>query len=378
MTKEPLRIVLILSRIEQTGVTTHTLDLTEGLVKEGHEVFLITGGVTEDKSDRVYQFYEEFKSLGVPITEFITPEGGKLRKLGDSFRLVLQIRKAIKRINPQVIHVQSPYLTFIPWLLGKKYLTTLHNTRLTRSLKFKKPTHMIAISEESKAMSQRVFGIAEKDITIVNHGVKDRFRTSVNEDEKLRLKAKHDISTDKIVIGCVGRTTWQKGCDVLIEAAARLSASDKENIQLLFLGGEEGTPPHRWIHDEINKNKVAGFTKVIPFQDPKPFYDIFDIFVLPSRMESFPLVPVEAMMSGCAVIRSDTEGAFEQTYHEKDGIIFKSEDVAQLTEQLTSLINDRKSRERLGKNAKDKALERFTIPVMTKNTITLYQRFKNY
>jgi len=65
-------------------------------------------------------------------------------------------------------------------------------------------------------------------------------------------------------------------------------------------------------------------------------------------------------------------------FHEKDGIIFKSEDVAQLTEQLTSLINDRKSRERLGKNAKDKALERFTIPVMTKNTITLYQRFKNY
>lgn len=378
MTKEPLRIALILSRIEQTGVTTHTLDLTEGLVKEGHHVFLITGGVTEDKSDRVYQFYDEFRNLGVEITEFITPAGSKLKKVLDSFKLVNQIGKAIKKINPQVIHVQSPYLTFIPWLLGKKYLTTLHNTRLTTSLKFKKPTHMIAISEESKAMSQRVFGIAEKDITIVNHGVKDRFRTPISQQEKLLVKAKHAISTDKIVIGCVGRTTWQKGCDVLIEAAAGLSALDKEKVQLLFLGGEEGTEPHQWIHKEIQKNGVSGFTKVIPFQDPKPFYDIFDIFVLPSRMESFPLVPVEAMMSGCAVVRSDTEGAFEQTSHEKDGLIFKSEAVTQLTEQLSSLINDKESRERLGKNAKEKALQQFTIPVMTKNTIALYQRFKNY
>jgi len=378
MDDQKLKIVMILSRIEQTGVTTHALDLTNGLVKEGHEVHLLTGGVTEDKSERVFQFYEEFRNLGVPITEFHTPSGNPIGKVIGFIKFLSQITGSIKKINPQVIHVQSPYLTFVPWLLGKKFLTTLHNTRLTRSFKFKKPTHMIAISEESKEMSQRVFKIPKKDISIVNHGVKDRFKKPSEVLLLQSLKKENHIPKDKLIIGCVGRTTWEKGCDVLIEAVAQLNEVDRKRIHLIFLGGEEGSSQHQWISGEIKKNGIEEIAQVISFQDPKPFYDIFDIFVLSSRMESFPLVPIEAMMSGCAVIRSNTEGANEQTTHLEDGLIFENENVAELSQHINLLVNDEQLRLKLAKNAKSKALNRFTIPVMTKNTISLYRTFKNY
>ncbi|WP_273566575.1 hypothetical protein [Maribacter halichondriae] len=48
-----MRIALLLSRIEQTGVTTHTIDLSKGLIDMGHEVCLITGGKIKDATERV-------------------------------------------------------------------------------------------------------------------------------------------------------------------------------------------------------------------------------------------------------------------------------------------------------------------------------------
>jgi hypothetical protein len=65
-----MRILLLLSRIEQKDVTTHTLDLAQGLICEGHEVCLITWGIVRTQSDRLRDFYSQFLDLGIVIKEF--------------------------------------------------------------------------------------------------------------------------------------------------------------------------------------------------------------------------------------------------------------------------------------------------------------------
>lgn len=126
----------------------------------------------------------------------------------------------------------------------------------------------------------------------------------------------------------------------------------------------------------VEKAQIGSFFTMVPFEDPKPFYDIFDIFVLPSRMESFPLVTLEAMMSGCCPIRSNTEGAYEQIESGVNGLLFDNEDSVQFTAAMEKLINDDDLRTKLAKNAKEKALKEYTIPVMTQKTLQVYDRIR--
>ncbi|RKR07181.1 glycosyltransferase involved in cell wall biosynthesis [Maribacter vaceletii] len=367
---------MLLSRIEQTGVTTHTLDLVSGLRSENHEVCLITGGKVTDSDNRINDFYLNFEKLGAIIKEFDVPSGSLLKKIITSISSIYFIIKTIKTCNPDIIHAQSPYMTFIPWLMGKKFTTTIHNTKLKNKIQFKKPTHLIAISNESCTIGESVFNIKRDDITIVNHGVSKRFSNPISLIEKKDIINKFNIPKSKIIVGFVGRLTRDKGCDILIHSIKKLKKETLDKVHFVFLGSTHGSKDHNWLIKQITEADIENFISIISFQDPKPFYDIFDIFILPSRMESFPLVTIEAMMSGCCPIRSNTEGAYEQIEEGVNGILFENESITGCTTALEKVINDDKLRLQFGNNAKEKALKNFTIPVMTKNTLKVYNKIR--
>ncbi|WP_396638156.1 glycosyltransferase family 4 protein [Maribacter sp. R77961] len=376
MTNKPLKIVFLLSRIETTGVTTHTIDLAKGLTDLGHRILLITGGISREKNARVELFYQQFKEMGVTVKEFKTPEGGLLSKGVQTIGSVFNMLKWIRKYNPHVIHAQSPYMTFVPWLLGKKFTTTIHQMGLKPNLKFKTPTHVIAISEESKRDSILNYGITEDQVSIIHHGVNKRYATAITIDEKLALKKSLGIPENKIVVGAVSSLSLRKGTDIMVKALEELSKDIKQKLYFVFVGGELNSKEYNWLSGMISDAKIASFTKQIAFRDPKPFYDIFDIFVLPSRMESFPLVTLEAMMSGCCPIRSNTEGAYEQINDGVDGLLFTTEKHEELSACLTQLVNNKDKMQLLAKNAKEKALATFTIPVMTQETLKIYEKIK--
>ena len=371
-----MKIALLLSRIEQTGVTTHTIDLTKGLIDEGHEVFLITGGKVQDDNSRIDAFYNQFIALGARVKIFKTPNGSFFSKAIITVGSIFKIIKLIKSCNPDIIHAQSPYMTFIPWLMGKNFTTTIHNTKLTKNIKFKNPTHLIAISKESEVMSQQVFGISPEDITVVNHGVSERFGTSISKIEKEQLKSKFNIPKDKIIVGFVGRLTVDKGCDILFKAIKKLNNTVISQSHFIFVGSTKDSSDYQWLLQNLKQENIDTYCTIVDFQDPKPFYDIFDIFVLPSRFESFPLVILEAMMSECATVRSQVEGALEQIQDGVNGMLFPNEDDGALSAILQKLILDDIFRTEIANKGKSKALTEYTIPVMTKNTLKVYDKIR--
>ncbi|NHF61069.1 glycosyltransferase family 4 protein [Flavobacteriaceae bacterium TP-CH-4] len=371
-----MKVAFLLSRIEQSGVTTHTLDLAKGLVDMGHEVCLITGGKVPNATSRVDDFYKEFEDLGILIKEFKTPIGTILQRVYHSLTSVLKIITEIKEYDPDVIHCQSPYMTFLPWLMRTKFTTTLHILYLKRNFKFKNPTHLIAISKESYEFSKKTFGIKDKDITLIHHGVSERFSIPISREENQSLKERLGIEEHKLIIGFAGSISLRKGSDLLVAALKGLSDRTKNKIHFVFLGGVAGSDEHTWLQGMITEAEVGNLITYVPFEDPKPFYDIFDIFVLPSRMESFPLVTIEAMMSECCPIRSNTEGAYEQIDHGVNGLLFENENVQEFIEALEKLANDPALRKQLAENAKKKALSRFTIPEMTRKTLEVYEKIR--
>jgi glycosyltransferase involved in cell wall biosynthesis len=369
-----MKIVILLSRIDQTGVTTHTLDLVSGIVKEEHEVFLITSGPIEKNNPRLESIYDDFKKLGIHIKLFTFPKGNKLRRGFYSIYSLIKALFYVTVIKADIIHAQSPYMSFIPWLLGKKFTSTLHVNDFVKSFKYKNATHLIAISKETKQYAIDLFGYKEKDISIVNHGVSKDFANTMSTLEKSNYKQKYKLPLDKIIIGFVGSIEKRKGHDLLIKAVQNLAPEIQNKMHLVFLGSSKHSDTKQWLDNLIESSTILHLISRFDYQDPKPFYGIYDVFVLPSRLEGFPLVVIEAMMSECCVIRSNVQGAYDQINHGIDGYLFTNERDDELTILLEELIIDNDKRLKVANLGKQKALNKFTIEEMTSGTLKVYEK----
>lgn len=369
-----MEVTMLLSRLDQTGMTTHTLDLAGALVRKGVKVTVITGW-NENKDDVADALKMRLVGTGASVKTFYAPN----RKSG-----IRSIFSAICLLNiivrsGGVLHVQSPYLSWAPWLLGRKFISTLHVADLVKCLYYKNATHLIAISNETKEYAQRVFGYKDDDITIINHGVSEEFAAVDDHDTIVKNRKRLKLPVDKLILTIVGSIEPRKGHDILLKAVAQLKSESRSKIHIVFLGSDktESRDNTRWLERTIAETHTADIVSHFEYQDSKLFYRISDIFLLPSWLEGFPLVVVEAMLSGCLCIRTDAEGAFEQIINGETGYVFPKGDVNALTHILENVINDDELRSRISMAGRQYALTHFVSDVMAANTIEVYKKLQN-
>ncbi|MFD0799556.1 glycosyltransferase family 4 protein [Maribacter chungangensis] len=372
-----MKIVFVVMRFGQDGLSTNILELSRGLVDKGHELHIITSGFRTGATTDTTFFKElktTFTTLGIRLHYFMEPSGNPIKKIGLSIQSLLKIGSVLRKLNPDVIHCHSPNLTFIPWLMGRKYVSTVHADTIRPNSRYKHPTLLIAVSEGSKEFTERVMGSPPESIRMVYHGISDRFATLIPDNEIQELKKINAIPTDKIILGFVGRISELKGTDILVAAIGKyLSKETREKIHIVLVGDYLNKDKEHWLAAMLAEQEIEHQITVLPFQDPKPFYQLFDVFVLPSRSDTFGLVAVEAMMSGCCTIRADSNGAYDQIDHGINGMIFQMENAAQLGDQLEQILNDEPLRQQMAKKGKKKALENFTNQQMIDNTIAVYE-----
>ncbi len=375
-----MKIVFIVMRLGKDGLATNIRDLAQGMVEQGHELHIITSGFKiKEASDNSFfdELKNKFNTLGIPIHYFKEPKGNPLKKGLLSISSLVRISSLLQKINPDVIHCHSPNLTFIPKLIGRKYVSTVHADTIRPNMRYKHPTLLIAVSEGSKEFTKKVMGSPESSIRMVYHGISERFAMEEPKETLESLKAEFNIPKNKFIIGVVGRITPQKGTDILVEAIGKfLPENIKEQIHVVIVGDYQSEDQKVWLDTMLKEQRLDNLS-VLGFRDPKPFYQLFDVFVLPSRSDTFGLVAVEAMMSGCCTIRSDSNGAYDQIEPGVDGLIFKMDNAQELAQHLESVFLDSTLRSKLAKNGKQKALANFTVGKMVENTLQVYEELKS-
>ncbi|MEI6656044.1 MAG: glycosyltransferase family 4 protein [Verrucomicrobiota bacterium] len=163
---------------------------------------------------------------------------------------------------------------------------------------FQVPDSFITISEEmAKLLHQRG---ASAPIHIVYNGIDTaRFQPG----DPVGACRQLNLPQDKIRLGMIGRIEFrQKQQHLLVQAvaAAPLLAAA---CHLVFAG--EG-PDVRALRALIEQHRLA--TTILPWCDPALLYHALDALVIPSRYEGLPLVMLEALASGTAVLASDRDG----------------------------------------------------------------------
>lgn len=369
-----MKIAFISRILFLSGITTHIRDLAQGLIEKGHTVHLLTAGKQFENHKGMDELYDSLVKVGVEIINVSYPK--KLGKIG-YFRLLPSLFSTwsiFRKEKYDIIHVHTPVLSFIPKILGYKFVTTVHCAKMDVGIFERKPNHQIAISKEmyEEGITQ---GLNVNDISLVHNGVSPKFLTPVPSEKVLKLKAEFGVPEGKVIIGYVGRFCHRKGVDILLKACAALSERGlADNVHVVLCGNFDNDSEKEWLYNIIETEKQWDNVTLIPFCDPYLIYKMFDIFVLPSRLEGFGLVSVEAMLSGNCCVRSNVEGAEEQIEDGVTGFLFESGDYKQLSDIIASLVADEEKRLRVAQAGREYAKENFTYKTMCQKTVEVYKK----
>lgn len=138
---------------------------------------------------------------------------------------------------------------------------------------------------------------------------------------------------------CAGRLdSWYiKGIDIIFDIWSRISRTHTD-WQLMIAGS--GTPGTlSVINNMIKKNGIEKSVVLLgQIDDMALLYSRTSIFALPSRVEGFPMVLMEAMSQGCACVTFDMEGAVREMMSNSSGIIVPDGDINTFEKSLNILI----------------------------------------
>ena len=229
--------------------------------------------------------------------------------------------------------VKTPKMFFVDWCL--QFLSK----------------KIVAVSEAVKKSLIR-HHIQEARIVVLHNGLDISPFSAVFDRSVLRKE--YGVPEDAFLYIFIGRLIDQKAVDVLVESFKMIGPK----AHLLIVGQGKN---RQLLEFQVEKN---GLEKQVVFlgvrNDVPQLLFVSDCFILPSRYEGLPLVLIEALTAGKAIIVSDFEAAREIITNEKNGLIVPRENVLALAEAMKRVKNDNVLRSRLEHDAK-KSAERFSI-----------------
>ena len=101
-----------------------------------------------------------------------------------------------------------------------------------------------------------------------------------------------------------------------------------------------------------------------------------DIFVLPSRAESFGSVFAEAALCLMALVGTDVGGIGEQIEDGVNGLLVPVDDIEALTRALEKVVGDTSYRYQLAMNAREKARKEYSLTRVIQELTSIYSEFK--
>lgn len=290
---------------------------------------------------------------------------------------IKEIRKYIKLIKPQLIHIHGNRAGSVGRLasigLGIPVIYTEH--LWTNDFKLKNPLldyfHHIGawFLDLFTSMNIAVSG-AVKDFLIQSRISYDKkIKVIYNGIEPTKTKA-NLFNSKEVVIGTVATLLPLKGIQFLIEALPGVIREFPE-AKLEIIG--EG-PYKKKLQQKTKKMKLLKHVKFLGFSpDVEKELAKMDLYVQPSLSESFGLAIIQAMSVGLPIIATRTGGIPEVVTEEKSGILVEPANPKQLREAIIKVLRDKTLAKRIGEMARKEAMVRFNLKDMIQELENTYE-----
>jgi glycosyltransferase involved in cell wall biosynthesis len=196
---------------------------------------------------------------------------------------------------------------------------------------------------------------------------KDLVTAVPTKQEKLNIRKKLGIEEKKIILS-IGRFIYRKGFDILLSAC-----KDVDKTVGIYIVG--GTPIEEYIKlkQDLNLDNVH-FVDFKSKDEIKEYYKMADLFVLPTREDTYGLVINEAMASGLPIITTDKcIAGLELVKDYENGFIVSVGDEKELAGKMNVILNDDELREKIAKKSLEK-IQWYTFENMAKSHMEIFER----
>lgn len=229
--------------------------------------------------------------------------------------------------------------------------------RFDEVLAIKTPCGYLVITNDGTKgdVVARSLGVPFERIKFWMNGVDDMLIPNFNVEE---FKKSIGIPEHKKVILVVSRLTKWKRVDRVINAAPSIVSQYKDAMFLIVGDGPEKNNLEKLTH-ELNIEKHVKFTGMVPHSEVKKYLNCASIFVSMHDTTNLVNPVLEAMTCGRCIVTLDVGGTSEVIKNNWNGILLDVNDVGELPNVIVRLLNDKKLREKLSKNARRYALDLF-------------------
>lgn len=180
------------------------------------------------------------------------------------------------------------------------------------------------------------------------------------EEKDVRLE--FDIPQDVAVIGCVARLVGFKNHKVLLEAFASVLHHRPKAVLLLLGDGPEGGA----LRDQVDRLNISQSVIFAGHRlDARAMMPTLDMLVLPSDMEPFGRVLIEAMQVGVPVVGSDSGGILDIIEDGENGFLAPKDNAEVWATTMLRMLEDSRLRERCVQNGLRTVREKFDLAKKT-------------
>ena len=292
-------------------------ELTEGLVARGHRVDVVTTSLRSVGEPPAARFRTCTRvESGVQVHELATPLRYRWMGVTPTLPLVLELLP-----RPDVVHVfgyRDPVTTLtagwararrIPYVFEpldmyvRRYRTLAAKRVFDRSIGERVARGAALVLAVSELEREQVIaaGLDEARVVVRPNGFPEP-----HEERGTALRARLGLGDEVPLVLYVGRISFKKGLDMLLEAVAEIP-----QVHVAIVGPDDGDGTLPRLEALRGRLRLNGRVHLLPpfdDQQPRQLYGEADVFVLPSRNESFGMVAAEAAAAGTPVVVTDQCG----------------------------------------------------------------------
>jgi len=351
-------------------------ELGKNLAKLGHEIHFVAYALPSrlnEYFDNV--FYHEVKVMEYPLFEY-PPY---------SLALASQLAEIARYQNLDLVHAHYaiPHATsaYLAREILKadhplKVITTLHGTDITlvgRDPSFMEVTRfsieqsdgITAVSAYLRDKTIEIFGV-KKPVEVIYNFIEEH-SDQQNKCSALRQKI---APKGEIILSHLSNFRPVKRVEDVIEIAFRVGKKIPVKVMMIGDGPERSKAEAR--ARELNISEHVHF---LGKQD-----DIYlllsasDVFLMPSRLESFGLAALEAMACGVPCVSSNTGGLKELVKEGVAGYTADVGDIDRMSQLVLQIVQDPKIKEKLSRSCREFAFANFHVNKIIPQYLHLYEK----
>jgi len=218
---------------------------------------------------------------------------------------------------------------------------------------------VIVVSQYNRQLMMSLGISAEKLVTIHN-GVDLNCFTVVQQRDPI-LANDLGIAPDEMVVGMIGVWSKHKGAMQFLQVVRRLTA-EYTKLKFIMVGGAIESDGE---YGAMIENLLPEFgTKVLAVgnqRDVRPYLGMMDIFVMPSLVESFTRVNLEAMAMGKPVVATAVGGTPEAIVDGETGFLVPPNDPAAIADRVRILLENPYLIKQMGQQGRERVSMFFSV-----------------